>query len=108
MTRRLLSCVPALILALARFVCAQTYEVIHRSPGGYTIAPSGLLLAMADGTFYGTTPTGGEFGQGSIFRLTSNGSGLVWTDVQIGFAYAVLMLSCGASPSAASPNSSAW
>ena len=81
MTRRLLSCVPALILALARFAGAQTYEVIHRSPGGYTIAPSGFLLAMADGTFYGTTATGGEFGQGSIFRLTSNGSGLVWTDV---------------------------
>lgn len=34
--------------------------------------PSGLILAR-DGNFYGTTSSGGQFNQGTVFRITPGG-----------------------------------
>ena len=36
-------------------------------------SPSGRLLQASDGNFYGTTLTGGEFGLGTVFRLSPDG-----------------------------------
>ena len=52
---------------------AQSFEVVHKfsaSPG----APSGPLVEVSNGVFYGTTEGGGEFGGGTIFRMDSNGA----------------------------------
>ena len=38
-------------------------------------APAGRLLAAADGSLFGTTPTGGLYGLGSIFALRPDGLG---------------------------------
>jgi uncharacterized repeat protein (TIGR03803 family) len=38
--------------------------------GGY---PSAALVQAADGNFYGTTTYGGTYGEGTLFRLTTNG-----------------------------------
>jgi uncharacterized repeat protein (TIGR03803 family) len=39
--------------------------------GGY---PSTALVQGADGSFYGTTSSGGAFGVGTVFRMTTNGT----------------------------------
>jgi uncharacterized repeat protein (TIGR03803 family) len=36
-------------------------------------SPSGRLLQASDGNFYGTTLSGGEFGLGTVFRLSPDG-----------------------------------
>jgi uncharacterized repeat protein (TIGR03803 family) len=35
-------------------------------------SPNGGLVQTRDGTFYGTTQTGGDYGQGTIFKITSD------------------------------------
>jgi uncharacterized repeat protein (TIGR03803 family) len=52
------------------------YTFQNGSDGGNPIA--GLIFG-AQGHLYGTTPSGGDFGAGSVFRLTHNKSGS-WTE----------------------------
>ena len=46
------------------------FGVVNNS-GTYPAAP---LVAGPDGAFYGTTESGGAYGEGTIFRITTNGS----------------------------------
>ena len=55
-----------------------TQTVIHAFTGGDDGAGPGAGLTIdANGDIYGTTPTGGAYGQGTIFRL-HRGSGGIW------------------------------
>ena len=54
---------------------AESYEIVHRfSASSYSLYSTGRLLAMPDGTFFGTTPSGGVFNKGSIYVLTPDGA----------------------------------
>ena len=61
------------------------YSVLHTfAPADEAITPSGYdpslglpeprVIQGSDGHLYGTTPSGGAFGQGTIFRLNPNGT----------------------------------
>jgi uncharacterized repeat protein (TIGR03803 family) len=67
--------VPLIIAFMSARLSAQTYTVLHNFPSnsrdGYAPA-SGLV---SDGvTLYGTTISGGQGGQGTIFRVCTDGS----------------------------------
>lgn len=51
-----------------------TFSVLHSFTngldGGFSTAP---LIQASDGNFYGTTSVGGEFDQGTVFRMTPSG-----------------------------------
>ena len=56
----------------------QGLEIILHSFGDGTVANDGLhpvsaLIQGADGNFYGTTPTGGAHGKGTVFKITPQG-----------------------------------
>jgi len=80
--RRFGLCLVAAALGVAS-ARSESFEIVHDFPVlGYHLYPSGPLLAMPDGTFYGTTLRGGLFGKGSIFVLTPDGADhLDYTDV---------------------------
>jgi len=42
--------------------------------GGLGYAPSASLLRCRDGNFYGTTAWGGDYGNGTVFRMTPSGA----------------------------------
>ncbi len=46
------------------------YSFAGGADGNYPVAP---LLPASDGNLYGTTPTGGDYGYGNIFRITLTG-----------------------------------
>jgi uncharacterized repeat protein (TIGR03803 family) len=50
-------------------------EILHEFTGtpGDGKAPWGKLIEASDGNFYGTTTEGGDFDQGTIFRVTPSG-----------------------------------
>jgi uncharacterized repeat protein (TIGR03803 family) len=79
--RPLATCIAivTLICLAAATASAQTlttsYRFLQTSSGSY---PDGELLADAAGNLYGTTQSGGGFGQGAVFELSPNGSG--WTE----------------------------
>ena len=52
----------------------QTYEIVHAF-GAAAGDPEAALVVGPSGRLYGTSKTGGFFGQGSIFALTPDGSG---------------------------------
>ncbi len=62
------------MLLLAAAVSAQTLEIVHNFAAS-SGTPRGELLAMPDGSFYGTTEFGGRFQMGSVFRLVPDGLG---------------------------------
>ena len=50
-------------------------EVVHTFTGGMKPwSPMGALIQGADGYLYGTTPGGGAFGAGTIFRMSAEGA----------------------------------
>ncbi len=51
----------------------ETLASFGYSSTGVGAFPSGSLLQLPDGALYGTTRSGGEFGSGTVFRLTTNG-----------------------------------
>jgi uncharacterized repeat protein (TIGR03803 family) len=66
------------------------YELTPAGPGwienllysfSYGGQPHGSLVSDASGNLYGTTCCGGEFGRGSVFRLTPSASG--WTETDL-------------------------
>src|SRR2546425_249041 len=61
------------ILGFAKAACSQVpYDVFHdfRNSGS---APTTLVRAT-DGNFYGTTQQGGQFGYGTVFKISANGA----------------------------------
>lgn len=52
----------------------QTLEVLHSFNGSDGFWPVGTLLEGSDGNLYGTTTYGGAFGQGTVFKVTTNGT----------------------------------
>jgi len=50
-------------------------KVLHRFEGNDGGGSTAALIFGADGMLYGTNPSGGEFKQGTIFRLAIDGSG---------------------------------
>jgi uncharacterized repeat protein (TIGR03803 family) len=52
---------------------AQTVEQLHVFSGPDGDWPLGNLIEAQDGDLYGTTLSGGQFGRGSVYRLSSNG-----------------------------------
>ena len=79
------------VLLIARPAHAQTENVLYN----FTGTPDGLnptsRLTLNGGNFYGTTYNGGLYGNGSVFKLTPNGSG-GWTET-------LLYSFCPAAPS---------
>ena len=58
-----------------RFDAAGTLTTLHHFTGGSEGAyPYAGVIQAADGTFYGTTLSGGAFDSGTIFRLDASGS----------------------------------
>jgi uncharacterized repeat protein (TIGR03803 family) len=63
---------PALLAT--RAVQAQTYSVLYTFTGGEDGAnPSASLIRDKKGFLYGTTLSGGAFGNGTVFRISSKG-----------------------------------
>jgi uncharacterized repeat protein (TIGR03803 family) len=69
----------ATLFVATRPVQAQTETVLYNfclDPGcSDGINPYSSLTSDAAGNFYGTTISGGEFGQGAVFELSPNGNG---------------------------------
>ncbi len=60
---------------------AQPFTVVHSFSPEAGQPESGLLLA-SDGRYYGTTPTGGVYGLGSVYVLAPDGSGgYAWSNI---------------------------
>jgi uncharacterized repeat protein (TIGR03803 family) len=70
-----------LLMTAAMPAQAGSYSVIHSFTGmtqGDGEEPSSALVADSQGRLYGTTFEGGQFGQGSVYRLTKTGK--TWTE----------------------------
>lgn len=69
----------ALVAGLApRSAQAQNFQVLHYFSGGTDGAlPVASLTYGGQGTFYGTTYGGGDYGYGNVFQLSQSGSS--WT-----------------------------
>jgi uncharacterized repeat protein (TIGR03803 family) len=52
--------------------CGQGGDIPSKYLGPDGSSPSGLILGR-DGNFYGTTSSGGQFNQGTVFRITPDG-----------------------------------
>ena len=68
------SAIAFLILASASFVEAQTIQTLcsFNATNGYY--PNAALTLGNDGNFYGTTEGGGSYGNGTVFKMTANGT----------------------------------
>jgi uncharacterized repeat protein (TIGR03803 family) len=53
---------------------AQTFETLHSFDGTDGSYPSAALVQATNGKFYGTTGGGGPNGQGTVFKITPNGT----------------------------------
>jgi uncharacterized repeat protein (TIGR03803 family) len=73
----LTSLVAALVFAAASVAAAQTETVIHtfqRNSKKDGAGPSSGLVADSRGSLYGATGGGGQYGQGTVYKLTADGS----------------------------------
>jgi uncharacterized repeat protein (TIGR03803 family) len=52
----------------------SAYTVLHQFEGLDGLTPRGRLVDASDGFLYGTTGGGGEFGRGTIFRVSRDGA----------------------------------
>jgi uncharacterized repeat protein (TIGR03803 family) len=70
---RTLAIVLAVVIAAIHLSHAQTYSVLYDFGGvaGDGGDPTGTLIQDAAGNFYGTTQVGGQYGVGTIFKLTA-------------------------------------
>jgi uncharacterized repeat protein (TIGR03803 family) len=75
MKRAILSVV--ILLAVADFASAQQYLVLWNfgTSAGDGVWPVAGLIFDRTGNIYGTTTSGGAYGQGSVFELTPNSDG---------------------------------
>jgi uncharacterized repeat protein (TIGR03803 family) len=53
---------------------AQSFSVLASFNGTNGANPSASLVQMTNGLLYGTTASGGAYGDGSMFQLTTNGT----------------------------------
>lgn len=82
-------CIPVLAAALALTVAsagasyAQTYTDLFNFDGVHGASPYDpeLLSQGRDGNLYGTTPSGGKFNGGVVFRVTQDGSPKILRDL---------------------------
>ncbi len=75
-SRLTLAVLSALLLIAVRPVLAETPTVLYAFTGGSDGGdPNATLIADDDGNLYGTTLSGGQFGQGTVFELSPNGNG---------------------------------
>lgn len=69
---------PTLIVSLgllpSRRATAQTFTTLHDFANSDGASPSADLI-LSGGTLYGTTEDGGSWGNGTLFRLHTNGTG---------------------------------
>jgi uncharacterized repeat protein (TIGR03803 family) len=66
----------ALALILATPAQAQTETVLYNfTPGSDGGGPTSIVTPDGKGNFYGTTIGGGEYGYGTVYELSPNGSG---------------------------------
>ena len=50
------------------------FTVIHNFQANDGITPTGGLVQGSDGALYGMTSEGGNYGAGTLFRITTNGA----------------------------------
>jgi uncharacterized repeat protein (TIGR03803 family) len=53
---------------------AQTFTVLHKFNGSHGSGPAAGLTHGPSGSFYGTTEGGGDFGNGTVFRMNKDGN----------------------------------
>jgi len=53
---------------------AQTFQELHAFGGLDGIDPEGALIQATDGNFYGTTSSGGQWNDGTVFRMSPDGT----------------------------------
>src|SRR5712691_11861806 len=63
--------VPAVVAT--RSAQAQTFSVLHSFTGAEGGNPNAGLIRDASGNLYGTTPSGGAHGLGTVFKLATTG-----------------------------------
>src|ERR1700693_5287594 len=66
----------SLLLLVPSILFAQVQlEVLHSFPGPEAVDPlRASLIQATDGNFYGTTVSGGEVDNGTVFRMTPDGT----------------------------------
>jgi uncharacterized repeat protein (TIGR03803 family) len=70
------SLAPLLVLLIAINSRAQIYTSLHNFPANSRDGYSPLTdLVLQNGTLYGTTPSGGTNGNGTIFKINTDGTG---------------------------------
>jgi uncharacterized repeat protein (TIGR03803 family) len=73
-----------MLMPPARKGAAWTETVLHEFSGKDGSGPAGDLIFDAAGALYGTTPSGGEFDHGAVFRLTPPAKpGGAWTETVV-------------------------
>jgi len=63
------------VCLLAPQTPAAGYSVLHSFSGRQGLEPEAPLVQGADGTLYGTTSFGGKAGEGTVFRINTDGTG---------------------------------
>jgi uncharacterized repeat protein (TIGR03803 family) len=58
-----------------------SYDVLYGLSGGIGVGPYDKLLMDADGNLYGTTFADGQYGYGSVFKLTRSSGGWRYTSL---------------------------
>ena len=58
-----------------------TYDFLYGFTGGIDLGPYDKLVMDAAGNLYGTTFADGQYGYGSVFKLTRSGGGWVYTSL---------------------------
>jgi uncharacterized repeat protein (TIGR03803 family) len=61
-------------MASASLVGAQTLQTFFSFNGGNGYWPEAALTLGSDGNFYGTTYWGGSYNDGTMFKVTTNGT----------------------------------
>jgi uncharacterized repeat protein (TIGR03803 family) len=70
----------AAVLVVASAATAQTYKTLAHFSGEEG-EPSAGLTRASDGSYYGTTRSGGKYGLGSVYRITPRGDTVAFTTV---------------------------
>ena len=98
-------CFPALIAALGLMlavpVTAQNFTNLHNFTGGTDGAEPYAGLILSGNTLYGTAQLGGSSGNGTVFKVNTNGTGFTNLHTFTATLYPDRTNSDGAQPSAA-------